>query len=386
MTVLLLGAISQLGCSPKQTPSHLLEFAEEEVTLPIRFLYGRPVVDVKVNGQGPFVLMLDTGATDISLAESVVKRLQLPDCRTTTSTNGASQQFEIRTFGADRIEMGTASLAKVAVQETDFFEQHDMPGIEGVWGMRYFGELVVSIDFPVNALHIRKREAPSAQGAPWLAMTNALSPEVSVRVGGKDQTFLIDTGSNGSLSVSASVASELPCYEERFRDLSAAAGSALTWSVSTRLHENVMLGSQSVERPYVSWFEGLPGRNLIGMEILRHFEIEFDLTKSRVRFLGDGSSALSFPDRRRLGISIGRNPQDGLCVVSNISSYRAAGDDIKIGDRVLAIGGLPISQITDPLLQEMVQTRGTLGFSVLRNGEEIAIDVPVHQDSFGPEP
>ncbi len=376
-----------LGCSSRLAPSRLLEFSGESVAIPIRFLYNRPVVDVKVNGQGPFALLLDTGSTGISLEKRVVKQLELPDAGTITRTNAASEQFESRAFGVDRIELREAVLVMVAVQETDYFEKHGMPGIHGTWGMGRFGKRIVTVDFLENMLHIRQKQAESAEAIPWLPIgTDEIGPEVSIEIGGRAYDFLIDTGSNGSLTVSASVASELPRYEKRFPDVAAAAGGVLAWSIETRLNVDIPLGIHSIESPYVSWFHDRPGRNLIGMEILRHFAIEFDLAESRVRFLRDGASPLSIPDKRRLGLFFTKSSKDGSYVVSHISSYRAGMDDVNIGDRVLAINGHPMSSIGSSFVTELITTRDTLTFTVQRNGESVTVDVLVHQDSFGPVP
>lgn len=383
MTVSCLVAFAFLGCSPKQEHRHRLEFAGESVAIPIRFVYDRPVVDVMINGRGPFVLLFDTGSTGISLDRSVVKQLQLPDLRTVTRINAAAEEFEVRVFGVDRIEMGETLLAKVGVEETEIFEKSGMSGIHGMWGMAHFGKRIVSVDFLKKTLRITSQHTESAEESAWVPMRmDVYSPEAPIQIGGKHYDFLIDTGSNGSLSVSASAASELPCYKNRFRERIAVAGGHSKWTISTRLRSDILLGGHSVERPYVSWIEGLPGRNLIGMEVLRHFSMEFDLIENRVRFLREGGSPLSFPNKRRLGIWIARHPQDNSSVISQISSYRAVMDDLKIGDRILTIDGQAMSSITENLLQELIRRRNSLAFTVQRNGEIVAIDVLVRQDSF----
>ena len=375
------------GCSSRPAPSRLLEFSGDSVAIPIRFLNNRPVVDVKVNGQGPFSLLLDTGSTGISLEKGVVKQLKLPDSGTVTRTNAASEQFEARLFGVDLIEIGESSLAKVAVRESDFFEKHGMIGIHGIWGMGHFGKRLVTVDFVDNVLHIRLQAAELADDNPWLPMgSNEAGPEVSIQIGERAYDFLIDTGSPGSLAVSACVAAELPRSEKRFADVGAAAGGFLAWSIETRLSVDIPLGFHIVERPYVSWYHDRPGRNLIGMEILRHFAVEFDFMESRVRFLRDVASPLSISDKRRLGIFITKSSKDNSYVASHISSYRATMDDVKIGDRILAINDHPMSSISSSLLTELIETRDILKFSVQRSGETLLLEVLVHQDSFGPGP
>lgn len=374
----------------KQMQISLLEFAGESVSIPIRFLHDRPIVDVKINGKGPFALVLDTGASSIALEREVAKHLELPDCGTSTHRGLSSEEYEARMIGVERFEVGVAVLENVGVSEIDFFLKQGMSGIHGVWGMCHFGKRIVIIDLLGKVLHIRRQQAESVGGVPWLPLkVHAHTPEVPIQIGGKSHQFLIDTGSDQSLSVAASLVQELPCYEERFQNMICGVGNVGIFSMrttSTRLRQDIVLGNHSIKQPYVAWSENRRGRNGMGMEILRNFVIEIDLKENRVRFLRDEASPVSFPDRKRLGVSIGYNSEDNSPVITEIYPYRTGMNDVKVGDRVLAIDGHPSSDINGILIQELIKTKKTLVFTVERHGKRLTFDVEVHQDSFAVSP
>ena len=231
------------GCHLPHTPAHILDFPDDRVAIPIRYLYDRPVIDVIINDQGPFALLLDTGATSVSLESSVIEQLQLP-------------------------EIGTATTKNVLV-----------------------------LDHKLDT-------ATATKHSPWSSISlNGGCPEVSIEFDGESHPFLVDTGSQGGLTVSKETAHSLPRHPTQYNELSAVAGG-MFWSNSTRLTANALLGSHVLEKPYITCYEKHPGRNLIGMDVLRHFVIEIDLAGKRIRFSQQNPSSLSFPDKKRLGIQV----------------------------------------------------------------------------------
>ena len=371
------------GCSSKETPSNIWAFSGESVVVPIKFINKRPTVAVMVNGRGPYTLLLDTGAASILLSKKIVEKLELPHVGDTLFTNAAGEKAGSREFGAGEIEIGEAAVSMVAVQEIEFYETPGMDGFDGILGMHNFGDLAVTIDFPGEKLHVRKQVESDA--APnWIPIeTKHNCPEIPLKIGGKTTSFLVDTGSDASLTVEESTTLGLPLYKRQFEGVGAVVGSkTLKWNLTTRLDAIVMLGQYPIERPYISWFANAPGRNLIGMEILRHFRIDLDLENDRIRFFRNETSPLNFPDTRRLGIDIVWNPEDKTYRVSRFGTYRDAISGLEIGDRILAIDDQPMQEITGEVLNELVWTKERLEFSAERDGKSFVVDVPIHVDSF----
>ena len=220
------------GSHLPHTPAHILDFPDDRVAIPIRYLYDRPVIDVIINDQGPFALLLDTGATSVSLESSVIEQLQLPEIGTATTKNAASEQIASKKFGVDHMAIANASLQSVAILESHFFESNGMPLIGGIWGMRHFGEHVVTIDFSKNVLVLDHKldTATATKHSPWSSISlNGGCPEVSIEFNGESHPFLVDTGSQGGLTVSKETAHSLPRHPTQYNELSAVAGG-MFWS------------------------------------------------------------------------------------------------------------------------------------------------------------
>ncbi len=57
---------------PKQT------LLPQKTTIPIQFYDHRPVVNLMINGKGPFQIILDTSSVAMALRPSVARQLELP--------------------------------------------------------------------------------------------------------------------------------------------------------------------------------------------------------------------------------------------------------------------------------------------------------------------
>ena len=77
-------------------------------TVPMLDLGGRPMVQVRINGKGPYSVMLDTGANVTVIDETLVKELGLD-----SQSSGALEIDEVRLgdFGPDR-NPGSATSAE----------------------------------------------------------------------------------------------------------------------------------------------------------------------------------------------------------------------------------------------------------------------------------
>lgn len=120
--------------------------AASETTAFERDDHGGVVVEVRVNGKGPFRMLLDTGSTHSAIAGAVVRSMGLPlVARTVLSTaSGASEQVVAR---MDRLQLGPA--VAEGVQPT-VIEALDLDGprpFDGVIGQDVLAPLHYTIDY-----------------------------------------------------------------------------------------------------------------------------------------------------------------------------------------------------------------------------------------------
>lgn len=178
-------------------------------TVGFEFDSGRPIVEVTVNGEGPFPFVFDTGAPALYVMPALVERLGL---ETVGSTELASplggEPIETATVRVDTISIAgrTIETSEAAVLTIDDGGALGM----GVVGPALFrGHGALEIDFAERTLTIGAtlpgggtRWIPFGDDAPLL--------DVPIRIGDITIPGHLDTGSPGVLTVPASFVDRLP--------------------------------------------------------------------------------------------------------------------------------------------------------------------------------
>ena len=343
---------------------------------------GWPIVEVMVNEQGPFSLILDTACTRLKLSGEVVDQLRLPEIGTSTSHNSAGQSIDSKTYGVETVTLGTASFRKIAVSRDDNFFQ-GYPDIDGIFGQRHFGKLVMTMDFEGGTLKLRKGPTQKNDSSEQLPITSKHSnPVLSLKIGEREIPFLIDTGMLGSLQVRESEVPTLPLHANRYLALQPSAGGLTLWQESTRLNHDLSLGKQKIEQPYLSWFVGKKGQNLIGMKILRHFTLELDLKNNQARFIREATTPIRFPNQKRLGFTLTYHSDKKVFEVIYVRPYQTQEEVLQVGDRLISIDGIEMSELNEQALRDFRETREELELIVEREGSRISINHPVQEDFF----
>ena len=202
---LCLATAGDIGLSqvPVDTPTLeeiLVEAPEPRYVAPtLRDRIGRVWAPVMINGQGPFRLVLDTGATTSAIVSSVAERLGMPtSASNTTKLNGATGALMVPYVVADRLEIGDLLVenAKLPIVPDVF------GGAEGVLGTQGLGDKRIYIDFRKDLIEIAfSRGKPHPQGFSSLTFDTARGRLVmlKLRVGGVRAQAIIDTGAQHTI-------------------------------------------------------------------------------------------------------------------------------------------------------------------------------------------
>jgi hypothetical protein len=173
-------------------PVPVLEIAQKPVTVPFRLKNGKILIQITMNGQGPFDCTFDTGGS-LLLPPDMVKRLALHTQGGDVATGGgegsiAASHGVVQSFAIGGIPLGQ--------QAFDSFEtRRPLAGLEIL--QRY----VVRIDFDRMQMTFTPPENFHYRGSgtiiPFHFQDN--QPEVIGSVDGIAAKFAIDTGDTGSL-------------------------------------------------------------------------------------------------------------------------------------------------------------------------------------------
>lgn len=127
------------------------------VTVPIIQKGGSLVVPVTLNNERDVQLILDTGATMTVLSSNVALELGLLSNTQTqvTTVNTAGGPIQVNLTQIDSIQIDTAKARNVSVVIHDLPEAH--PGIDGLLGMSFLNNFLVTLDSDQGQLHLRPR-------------------------------------------------------------------------------------------------------------------------------------------------------------------------------------------------------------------------------------
>ncbi len=122
------------------------------------------MVAVHINGQGPFDLILDTGATYTCITPQLEQQLQLPRRRGITGVGigvgagGAATQAGVHLVRMDSVRVGEASASGLDACVIDLAALAQTGvRVDGLLGLNYLRSFQVSLDFQRNVLTLTRQ-------------------------------------------------------------------------------------------------------------------------------------------------------------------------------------------------------------------------------------
>lgn len=179
----------------------LARAGEAGITAPLSYdSHGRPLVPVMLNGQGPFLLVLDTAAGATVLSPATIAQLALTPNERRVNMQGASGAVQIELYTLPILQLG--ALRREAINVAPLPNNPSAEGHAGVLGAGVLLDTRAEFDFAANALRVDT----SANRAP---LTGANLIEVQLRhrtfaittvsVDGVQTTAVLDTGARRSV-------------------------------------------------------------------------------------------------------------------------------------------------------------------------------------------
>jgi predicted aspartyl protease len=185
---------------PTQAPSESVEEVVVEAPEPryvaptLRDRIGRVWVPVLINGQGPFRLVLDTGATSSAIVQSVADRLGLTvDPQAPVRLQGATGEARVPYVLAEQMEVGDLLIGKSRLPIVpDVFG-----GAQGVLGTQGLADKRIHIDFRNDLIEInyaRGKPRPLNTATVKFDLERGRLLAFKILVGGVKTKAIIDTG------------------------------------------------------------------------------------------------------------------------------------------------------------------------------------------------
>ena len=269
---------------------------EQVIEFPFEFYKHEIILQVSVNGKGPFNMMLDTGTdpsgVDLATAKELGLKLHPLGKEITGGGTDANKGYytqlplvEVGTFTAKNVDALAIDLSKVS-------ERLGKP-LHGVLGHSVLNGRIVQIDYPNHVVRFYARSPLSkteqANTSKRTVMSfryvdNVLIDDVSVN--GKKMVGNLDTGSSGSFNLTPAAVSYLGLEEEVSRaPVTSDVGFNGVSENKRGTIRNVTIGKISIDEPAVIFFGKGTGRDKkpwginIGNVFLKDFVLTIDYKK-----------------------------------------------------------------------------------------------------------
>jgi Aspartyl protease len=259
------------------------------LSVPMGDFGGRPLVDVKINGKGPYRFILDLGADTTVVGDDLKSDLQLPSAgvEAERGPDGAAMGDMVK---IDTLGVGEASLQGAVVMSAPLsrmFRMVDPP--RGVLSASAFPGYLLTLDYPGKRVLIRTGELPPPDSRSSFGYTaEQILPSAMVRAAGTEVRVHVDSGSPGGLTLPTKYMKELKLTSEPTQIGTARTphGEHPMWSAT--MDGAIELGQYKLDVPNVVFSDvnPIPGQVVgnIGYQVLKRFQVTLDAKNRRIRF------------------------------------------------------------------------------------------------------
>jgi hypothetical protein len=247
----------------------------------------RPAVEIMINGQGPYLFLVETGAHIVGISSRLAATLGLPRVKNSSMPEAG--------YHVDSIALGGAVFEDLNVFDLPPLGNLD---IQGVLGLPLFQNVLLTIDYPEHRLRLERGNLPSANGKDILEVTRVEGFwGLPISMAGHDFTAVLDTQNSGSLNVPPDVAALLSLTD--LRVVGKARGAFGETEVKRgQLPGDLLIGSCRFPQAQIGVLQlppEYPNRANVGSGLLKHFVLTLDQVNARLRLKHPGPCVIETP-------------------------------------------------------------------------------------------
>lgn len=260
--------------------------AQNLTTVQIQFRGVAPAIEIKINGQGPFIFSIDTGGgmqADIDTA--LAEKLKLPKNGTVRGGDPSGRNVrEFETVSVDSIAVGEVVFRNITAMTREQRLTPNYPKVDGVLGFALFTDYLLTLDYPGKQVRLSRGDLPAANGADVLTFESPRRiPVVDITIGTMKVKAHVDAGNMvGGFILPSELVEKL-----RLSSPVITIGRARTVNneievKEVRLQDTIKLGKFSYEQPKIN-FPAIANEANIGFRVLREYALTFDQKNKRMK-------------------------------------------------------------------------------------------------------
>jgi len=189
---------AQQGSGPRmvrRAPSPPPQRTGERADVEMRLVNGMPTIAARVNGRGPYRFGVDTGAPGyLRVTPALAAALALqPVGEALAADPSGGNPVPIPVYRIDTLTFG--ALGYAGISTTPITLSGPLAGVDGIIGIGFFEQLLVTIDYPRGRLTAGPGALPAANGADILDFTVERGLiTIPLRIGETEHRVHLDTG------------------------------------------------------------------------------------------------------------------------------------------------------------------------------------------------
>jgi len=278
---------------PTATVDNSLEITGEEIDAEQK--RNRLFIDVRINDQGPFRFLVDSGADRSVVGSGLANRLQLPageDVR----LQGMAGQATVRTAIIDRLLLGKSEVGPIrapALSERDL-------GAQGLIGIDALAEQRLLLDFEARTITVQDGRQAEVNAAGEIVVTARLRKGqliiTQASVGDQRISAVIDTGSEvtlGNMALRRRLLGNRPPREGAAK-ITLISVTGQTLEAEAAVLPRIRIGGVYLDNVVVAFADAPPFRLFgldrqpalfLGSDLLKSFRrVSLDFRNRKVRF------------------------------------------------------------------------------------------------------
>jgi len=172
-------------------------------TVPFSYVDNRMMVRCRLDGRGPFYMIVDTGAPDITITPETARQIGVAVVANGTMTGAGNRQVRTGSATITRLSIGSIGLSDFSASVVDLSEirtKLGFPRLDGVIGYPIFKRFSTFVNVDAGTISFAAMPPRTPPFATSTAFTGTL-PAIAGSIDGISTRIIVDTGDRSSLTL-----------------------------------------------------------------------------------------------------------------------------------------------------------------------------------------